>query len=306
MRSITSRFDPSRRRGDADVRSKYIFAFEGNCTEVAYFRGVSDNRGIAGISSLVGICVLQREEIDSGCSDPVTMLNLLKENIRAMETGTQNVQTVCESVKAEIARLTGMGRSDHTIKKVDGELPGLLDNCCDGDIIIDMEKTKDVCDRFIKSLTGRQSDIYIPDPESYDPKVDHVCVIIDRDRSAHPPQVMDGFITECRRNGFEPYICNPCFEFWLMLHFDEVLGIDRDVLLQNEMIDGKRFTEVKLDEIVSGINPDNHYDKNDLDPLIFMHRIGNAVRNNKHYCSDPVRLKHEVGTNLGGLFERMM
>jgi hypothetical protein len=50
---------------------------------------------------LVGICVLQREEIDDGCSGPISMLELLKDNIRAMETGTHNVRTMCESVKAE-------------------------------------------------------------------------------------------------------------------------------------------------------------------------------------------------------------
>jgi hypothetical protein len=36
MRSVTSRFDPNRKRGNEDVRSKFIFVFEGYSTEVAY------------------------------------------------------------------------------------------------------------------------------------------------------------------------------------------------------------------------------------------------------------------------------
>ena len=114
---------------------------------------------------------------------------------------------------------------------------------------------------------------------------------------------MDCFISECRKSGFEPYICNPFFEFWLMLHFDEVLEVDRKKLSRNEFVGDRRFTEVKLDEIINGINPDNHYDKTKPDPLMFMHRIGDAVRNNRYYCSDIVRLEHDVGTNLGELFE---
>ncbi|MBR7123397.1 MAG: RloB domain-containing protein [Candidatus Methanomethylophilaceae archaeon] len=306
MRSVTNRFDPERRRGSTDVRSKFIFAFEGHVTEGAYFKGVAENRSIAGIGPLVGICVLQREEVDSGCSGPTSMMRLLRDNIRAMRDGCHNIGTIRESVRGEIAKRTGTGRRGLMMEKVDDELPDILSNCSKDGTITDMGMAKRLCDEFIESITGKSSDIFIPEPESYDPEIDHVCVIVDRDRDAHSPKTMDCFISECRESGFEPYICNPCFEFWLMLHFDEVLEVDRKKLSRNEFVGDRRFTEVKLDEIINGINPDNHYDKTKLDPLMFMHRIGDAVRNNRYYCSDIVRLKHDVGTNLGELFERMM
>ena len=51
----------------------------------------------------------------------------------------------------------------------------------------------------------------------------------------------------CREKGFRFYVSNPCFEFWLLLHFDEVFDLDRDKLLENPQVTAKRrYTEHEL------------------------------------------------------------
>lgn len=306
MRSIVTEIVGPNPPGRRAERTKYIFAFEGFRTEVSYFEGIANNRAIAGIKDLVDICVLQREDIDSGCSDPLVLLDILDQNIRSMEEGRHNIQTLSEILKNEACKVAGWNRSDTEAIQYGEELKSRLARYADErGTIIDLVGAIGDCEEFTKSQFGVTFDPDVPEPEIYNPDTDHVCVLIDRDRGAHTPQVIDEFVSECKKRGYEPYICNPCFEFWLLLHFEDVCQIDRGELNQNEMIGERRFTEVKLDEVLNGLNPLNHYDKTRLDPLMFIHRIPEAVRNNAAYCREVKCLKHEVGTNLGPLFERM-
>ncbi|WP_339980663.1 RloB domain-containing protein [Fusobacterium necrophorum] len=44
---------------------------------------------------------------------------------------------------------------------------------------------------------------------------------------------------------------NPCFEFWLLLHFEEVLSMNKEKLLLNNRVNSKnRYVEAKLKEIL--------------------------------------------------------
>ena len=65
------------------------------------------------------------------------------------------------------------------------------------------------------------------------------------------------------------------------------------------------MTECELDRIVRDINPENKFDKVDYDPLIFMHRTHHAIETSFILCHDVLRLKSEVGTNLGSLLKDM-
>lgn len=47
--------------------------------------------------------------------------------------------------------------------------------------------------------------------------------------------------------------------------------------------------------------PESRVGNPDSDQGMFMHRTGEAVDRSKSHCHDPVRLKGELGTNLGEL-----
>ena len=51
--------------------------------------------------------------------------------------------------------------------------------------------------------------------------------------------------------------------------------------------------------------PESRVGSPDSDPGMFMHRTGEAVDRSKSHCHDPVRLKGELGTNLGELLMGM-
>lgn len=93
---------------------------------------------------------------------------------------------------------------------------------------------------------------------------------------------------------------NPCFEFWLLLHFDEVFCLDRDKLLENPQITSKRrYTEYELRKLLPG------YTKSKYNVEALMSRVDKAVQNEKKFCEDIVKLEYEAGSNVGRLIEEL-
>lgn len=306
MRSISKRVEPARNTGTKELHSKYIFAFEGYRTEVRYFEGLMNHRGIAGIRDLINICVLQREEIDCGCSDPLSVVENTREYIKSMDSGYYTVPAIMELVKNQLCLKQKWERNDIRVREFSEKLTEELLKYTDSEgFLRNTFRATELCNGVTKTNLDVTISYDIPELETYDREIDHVCVIVDRDRSAHTVARMNEFVSACKNEGFEPFICNPCFEFWLMLHFEGVLKIDKKLLLANEMTEGHRFTETELERLINGVNPDNHYDKTDLDPLVYLHRIGEAVRNSRYYCEELKCLNSQVGTNLGKLFGKI-
>lgn len=305
MRELTTRFNPTRSSSGKNKYSKYIFAFEGFNTEFEYFNGIINNRGIARIRSLVDICILQRENVDSGCSDPMGVLENVRCYTNAMKSGHHDGYTVSGYLKGLISSITDKGRKDVVMDEVDKLLCEELEDLMNGKVV-DKSKIEEKCMDIVEQLTGEKYEITLPELGSYDPQIDHVCVIVDRDKDSHSKGEIESFITKCQDYGFIPVICNPCFELWLMLHFDSIKTVDSKLLSENPIINGKRFTEIELDRIVNELNSSYHYDKTKLDPHMFLHRIGDAVVNSKLFCENIRWLEQNVGTNLGIVFEPMI
>lgn len=54
-------------------------------------------------------------------------------------------------------------------------------------------------------------------------------------------------------------VTNPCFEFWLLLHYDQVLNLNRDMLLENPKVSSKRrYTEHELRKLLKGYSKNNY------------------------------------------------
>ena len=80
---------------------------------------------------------------------------------------------------------------------------------------------------------------------------DKICFIVDRDREsfvAHPENNQYKYVLDkCREKGFGFYLTNPCFEFWLLLHFDDAAILYQEKLLDNRKVTVKRrYTEHEL------------------------------------------------------------
>ena len=92
----------------------------------------------------------------------------------------------------------------------------------------------------------------------------------------------------------------PCFEFWLLLHFDEVFQLDKQKLLDNPKVTAKRrYAENELRRIYPGYSKTRYY----AEP--FVRDIDKAIENEKEFCEDIEELKDSVGSNIGKLICEM-
>jgi len=274
---------------------------------VQYFNGVNENRSKLGISSLIEVCPLCRYPIQSGFSDPGRVLDLLEEYVRFLKHGKYPldlfINTVISSAipEDETARL--QSRINKFAKGARAELRPL--STADG-IIKDTDTAREKCsDLFCKVFGVEKVHFDIPEPIDYREERDIVCVVVDRDAETRESSKCTDFFARCRNDGFEPYMTNPCFEMWLLLHFDEIFDDDKDVLRLNEKTDGIRYTEKRLDEILRSYPANTGYSKDALDFNSFMHRVDNAVKNEKMFCHDLKCIKTEVGSNIGSLIEKI-
>lgn len=135
---------------------------------------------------------------------------------------------------------------------------------------------------------------------TYAEKFDKICFIIDRDRESFVSSSKNNqyqyVLKRCKERGFGLYVTNPCFEFWLLLHFDGVFALDREKLLKNPKVTAKRrYVEQELRKIFPG------YKKSSYRALELVKNIDRAIDNESHFCEDVVELEKSIGSNIGKL-----
>ncbi len=135
----------------------------------------------------------------------------------------------------------------------------------------------------------------------YYPNYDKVCFIVDRDCKSFTEEQFDEFVKTCKAKDYRAYITNPCFEFFLLMHSNDVFSLDRDEIKENPKVNAnKRFLEKKVSEIFY-CNPKSHMIFAKFKPY-----IRNAIENEKSFCEDISGLKKQVGSNVGLLLEELI
>lgn len=135
---------------------------------------------------------------------------------------------------------------------------------------------------------------------TYDKEIDKVCFIIDRDPQNFKENQYSEFINKCIESGYFPYVSNPTFEFFLLLHSDDILKIEKTKLLENRKVNkNKRFLEIQLSNLFT-------CNKRNIKFCKFKNCIQNAIRNEKAFCEDIIKLRTELGSNVGTLLDEMI
>lgn len=103
----------------------------------------------------------------------------------------------------------------------------------------------------------------------YNPEIDVINLVVDRDKGNFKEEQYDNLIKECNDKNIKLYVSNPCFEVWLLMHFDEFEKLDFEKLLENKRVNGnkksRKYADKKLSEIIgydkSNLNFDDFVDK---------------------------------------------
>ena len=250
--------------------------------------------------------VLQRESLDSGLSHPSRVLDLLDEYMGCVRHGSYTLDLVLNMVSSIICEMRGVSRRDDAISAYIEAVRASSGDCVSPDgHVTELEDLLDICHDESVSRFGLEPRMDIPDLADYRPGTDSICVVVDRDRDNRDKRAMYAFLSRCSESGYRPFISNPCFELWFLMHFEEFDRLDRDVLFNNPVEDGRRFTEAELDRILNGRWSDIHYSKESYDPFVFIHRTADAVDRGMGMCHDPTGLVSNLGTNLCDLLREI-
>ena len=293
------------------TRKKYFLVFEGSRTEEIYFDTINELKGKIGINPLIEIISIERTYSEYGWSNPKKILEQLLKDLEEIEDGKlsyktlvdkimeiivedknfslkiskkSNLKEVIEDIENEIESL------ENTVKNIEEDCITLL-SIITKKFFLTIEEIPNILETVLKNIENEQI--------TYSEDIDKMCLIVDRDKKSFKEEQYNYVKEECKRKNFKFYVTNPCFEFWLLLHFDEVHSINREKLLENKRASSKvRYVESELKKYFP-------YNKNKYNAELLIEKIDLAIENEKRFCEDIEELKDKLGSNIGLLIKEL-
>lgn len=293
------------------VNRKYFLVFEGKNTEQIYFEAINNNRDFLKLNPLIELVPLLRSYSEENWSNPKKLIDRVVKNLQEKEQGIVSVNTLLDWIIDYFIdeKIIKSGKSEAKYvwniltQAVNDEISLTLDD------VISKIDIDDICTKIItyyisksslKSIVNIIPEILQHSDISYVKGIDKICFIVDRDKESFVSDQYKYVMNMCKKEGFGFYLSNPCFEFWLLLHFDEVKKLDINKLLENSKVtSSRRYAECELRKLLP------RYSKSKYSAYDLLSRIDMAIANEKDYCEDEANLEKEVGSRVGILIEEL-
>lgn len=295
-----------RSQAERQAAKKYYLVYEGSKTEAQYFEGIQQNKAALKINSLIEIVPILRSYNEQDWSNPKKILNKLIEYICEKECDKLTAEAFVNKVIDWLLEEQIIGdKGVYTEDNLNPKLLNLFKNKLE---MVDLKEGSQIVSNFLtQELNISDSVIQIEDYikrqfVTYEAGYDEICLIVDRDKQSFKDDQYDYVVQTCNEKGYNFYVSNPCFELWLLMHYDEILNMDKDKLYNNPKEAPKskrRFLERQLSSLMNG------YNKKHLNFEKLIDKVGKAVENEKHYCENINELKTSLGCNIGLLINKM-
>lgn len=290
---------------------KYFLVFEGNRTEEIYFNAINELKDKIGINPLIEIISIERTYTEEGWSNPKKILEQLLKDLEEIENGKISYKTLVdkiieiimedEKISSKILKEISSEKMIENIKNDIESLDNIVENVeedCEfllnmiiKKLFLTIEEIPNILETVLKNIENKQI--------TYSEDIDKMCLIVDRDKKSFKEEQYNYVKEECKKKNFKLYVTNPCFEFWLLLHFDEVHLIDKEELLENKRASSKvRFVESELKKYFP-------YNKNKYNAELLIEKIDLAIENEKKFCENIEELKDKLGSNIGLLIKEL-
>lgn len=261
-------------------RKIYFISVEGVATEVEYLQGLSDYRTELSINALVNIEVLRRKTKD-GYSAPEQVIELLEEYLSLREAGNNIFPDIPDEIKNNFS-------PDFIQLYI--ETPGSIS-----------PKERN---RFELALRKTGYDLaYRKYLSKYTSNFDEFCILIDRDAGSHSSEDMNFILQYCKEKKYRCFITNPCFEFWLLLHFSDVYeeySDQLDLIRENKKV-SNAHTFVSNELSVKA----HHGKKGIAFKEKYLPHIEEAIIRASKFASDNEALITDIGCNIWILIKEM-
>lgn len=296
-----------------EAKKRYFLVFEGASTEKIYFEALENVRDDIGINPLIELVPIIRSYSEDGWSNPKKILNRIIANLEEEETGRftyeallnrimdylydEKIITTSKVQARALWEILEIGCKKILKKCLNDNVDNLVEDCNKLTEYLNQESD-------VVNIVDDISDIIRATNITYDNRFDKICLIVDRDKEsflAIPGNNQYDYVLRiCQEKGFGFYVSNPCFEFWLLLHFEEVFELDKDKLLENPQVTAKRrYTEYELRKLLPG------YSKNNYKTEKLMKQVKDAIRNEQKFCEDINQLKDKLGSAIGLLIREL-
>lgn len=131
---------------------------------------------------------------------------------------------------------------------------------------------------------------------------DKLCIIADRDKDSFTEEQYAALLNAEKKDEIKFCISNPCFEFWLLLHYSDCSEFDSALLFDNKKEGNRTYVEKCLMSKLGG-----SYSKINLRfESTYKDRIKIAIDNSLKYQTSADLLQTEIGTNIGLLIQEMI
>ena len=292
---------------------KYFLVYEGSNTEVLYFDTVNAMREDIGINPLIELVPIIRSYSEEGWSNPKKILDRIIENLEESRTNSMSYETLLNRIMDYFYESKVITTSKIQARSIWKTMCKICAENLHKTLDSDVEDIGHAYSVILEKLGKEYELIHVVSDISniireggltYAEGFDKICLIVDRDKDSFVSTSENdqyGYVVDtCKEKKFGLYITNPCFEFWLLLHFDEVFELDQDKLLENPKVTAKRrYVEQELRRMCPG------YGKSTYKAEEIVKRIDKAIENEKEFCEDVEKLKNKVGSNLGILIKEM-
>lgn len=282
------------------VRKRYYLAFEGARTEPRYFSILERNRiydrGVRTIR-------LKRGPEESHDSNPSKLVNLLIDYVDFIHNRRYPTRLFINNVLDYLLQNNIIYEKD-----IKGYYSGLKtrlieENLATEDRILNAEQAEAVAADYFScilripvplELGCYHDSFYCEDSE------EEFCLIVDRDERSFSENQVESVSDICVQNRFRLIISNPCFELWLLLHFD----VSKEVILSKcNQIGGLKEELRKYSKINEGPVQGDEFKDN----------VDKARQKLKGYAQDIDILKRPtssgpdcIGSNIGYLIDDLM
>lgn len=307
-------FSERTRMFDSDkTLRKYFLVYEGSDTEVIYFNTISSMRESIGIHPLIELISIKRSYSEVGWSNPKKILDRIIENLEECKTSYISYETLLNRIMDYFYETKVITTSKAQAERVWNSMCRICEKKFLNKLNSDVDDVEEVCSSILEAIREEYrleymvsdiSNIIKKGGLTYAEGFDKICLIVDRDGksfvSTSEHNQYDYVVKKCEEKGFGLYITNPCFEFWLLLHFDEVFELDRDKLLENPKVTAKRrYVEQELCRIWP------RYNKSSYKAEVLVKNIDKAINNERNFCENVAKLESSIGSNVGNLIEDM-
>lgn len=297
-----------------EAKKRYFLVFEGASTEKIYFEALENARDDMELDPLIELVPIMRSYSEDGWSNPKKILDRIIANLDEEETGLLTYESLLNRIMDYLydAKILATSKVQaHALWRILEEgCEKVLGKCLSDNVdnlVEDCNKLTEYLNQEsdVVNIVDDISDIIRSSNITYDNRFDKICLIVDRDKESFlaipENNQYDYVLRTCQEKGFGFYVSNPCFEFWLLLHFDEVFELDLDKLLENPQITAKRrYAEHELRKLLPG------YSKSNYNAEALMERVEMAIKNEEKFCEELDGLRDKVGSNVGKVITELM